>query len=440
MKRIAFVLVCITCFAACNNEVDIENTTVEPRIELLMPDAETVNVYSAASQNECKINEVWVIEFNSTTGALVDSEHINGANIVVNSQNQAAQMLPQLGFRPTNNNKIVCIANTGITPLPNGLTFTNYSTSFPLQSTYYSGGAPLPMHGVMDWTGTGYTCQMIRAVAKVQVQMGTSVSDNTTNFSAENVSFRIYNCAASGFFGANGSAQPNPSSYLTPSFQLLQKKNATESQINAYIHAYPSATSTGFGVSIASNKTFHKDRQSIILTKDNSGLSKPNTHYRLDFYRSGDSTFLNTEANRHYLFTINRVYSEGYNTEAEAIQNPGSNIGYTVRIEDGMSKVTSNGQYAVVTSADTVRVPAAVSNRPISLVRYEDPSGAMNVLVNSVTVSEATPSNSLTLVSPTQITASNVDVVVSTDSSFENGVILCRLGNVEHKLIVKNTN
>lgn len=433
MKRIAFFIVSIFCMTACSNESDTDNVMTEPRIELLMPDAEMVHVYSTASPNECKIDVIWVIEFNGSTGALVNSELINGADIVVNSQNQAAQLLPQLKFKPTTNNKIVCIANVSSGTLPGGITFSNYKTLFPLLTPFCSGGTTLPMHGVMDWTGTSYTCQMVRAMAKIQVQMGTNVSDNTANFSAENVVFGIYNYAKSGFLGADGTAQPAATQNFTDPFWLLQKKNATENQISAYIHAYPSATKTSYGTTIASNKLFNKDRQCVILTKENSSSY---TFYRLDFYRSSDSSFLDIKANHHYLFTINKVYSEGYSSVTEAINNPSSNIEYTVRIEDSMNKVTSNGQYAIATNIDTAYVSASATNRPIAHIRYEDPSGQMQASVNSLLVSEATPAGSLTLVSPTQISASNVDIVVTTNASFQKGVILCKLGNVEHKLIV----
>lgn len=442
MKRIAFFILTIVCFAACNNEVDMEKPQEEQgRIELLMPDAEEVNVYSSASTSECTIDKIWVLEFN-TSGALVNNQLIDGSNIVVNTKNQAAQLLPQLNTVPTVGNTIVCIANSDITatPIPTGVTLANVNEKFPLSSkVYYSGGDNLPMYGRMNWTGTEYTCQMTRSVVKVQVQMGTSVSDVTGNFSAENVTFKIYNCARAGAIenGKYGTAQT--AQYATPAFNLVQKNNATEAQRNAYIHAFQSATKTGLGATIANNKTFHKDRQCIILEKNNTPGA--NTFYRLDFYQAFDSAFLDTERNHHYLFTINKVRSEGYSTANEAFNNSGSNIEYVIQTGSGSSAATSNGQYAIVTTVDTAFIAgsSALTNYFISNVRYVDPTGVLATTVNSIAVASASPSGSLSLVapSPATISAANKEIRITTTAAFTEGVILCKLGNIQHRLVVK---
>ena len=104
MKRITFFILSIICFTACNNELEIEKPqAINPQIELIMPDAEVVSVYSTATVSECKINEIWVLEFDNTN-KLVNRQHINGSQIVVNTQNQAAQLLPQLNFKPDSTN------------------------------------------------------------------------------------------------------------------------------------------------------------------------------------------------------------------------------------------------------------------------------------------------------------------------------------------------
>jgi hypothetical protein len=75
------------------------------------------------------------------------------------------------------------------------------------------------------------------------------------------------------------------------------------------------------------------------------------------------------------------VRSEGYNSQFEAEHHPGSNLEYTITINDNSQSITSNGQMAVVTSVDTVRISGDVTNQAVTKFRYIDPSG---VTINDV--------------------------------------------------------
>ncbi|MDR1098308.1 MAG: hypothetical protein LBL57_09270, partial [Tannerella sp.] len=336
MKRITLFLFGILCFTACNNEIGPEpriDTPETQQLELRIPDAEQVSLYSTATPSECMIDTIWVLVFNGATKRWV--EKIAGKDIVNNGQ--ATQLLPQLSDKLENGNTIICIANVAPNPDTTSVTPANINTCFKTRSnTHYSGGDFLPMYGKIDsWAPSGsYTCLMTRSVAKVQVQMGTAPSDVTGNFNAENVTCQIYNFAQSGYVQRPGSTPAGisgTSGLPTSTFNILQKGGATETNTNAFIYEYQSSiysvTNTNIGI-----KNFNINRQHIILTK---GTTPNDRYYRLDFYNREDSTFLDTERNHHYIFTINKIRSEGYTTLAQAQNNPGSNIEYTVRIEDG---------------------------------------------------------------------------------------------------------
>ena len=454
MKRITFFILSILCFTACNNEgIETEKPqTPEPQIQLIFPDAKEVNVYSTATESECKIADLWVLEFTSG-GALVNNKFITVGDIVKNGQ--AAQLLPQLPFKPANSNRVVCIANSGITNIA-GLNYGNINTIFPLTSNrYYSGGDYLPMYGELIWGSNNYICEMTRAVAKVQVQMGTSVSDVTTNFSAENVTYRIYNVGYSGHIQPNAGVQGTVinAATTTGSFNLIQKIGAAEAQTHAYIYEFPSSTQTGIGPALpggpgttVANSAFAINRQHIILEKDNG--ANQNTFYRLDFYDPNTNptpTFLDTKRNHHYIFTINKVRSEGYTTWQQARDNPGGNIEYVVNVGED-AKATSNGQYAIVSSLDTIKVPAGTGahNGIVGgTVRYQ-PGAAMTTplvtSINTMTVSGAgltvpttpTAANTLDIVAPYD----RVDIVVNVALGFTTGSITFNLGNITHTIPV----
>ena len=451
MKRITLFIFSIFCFMACDNEIapgiDPQEETQE--LKLFMPDAEKINVYSTATVSECMIDKIWVLEFNSAGTSLVHTALIDGSDIVGNGQ--AIQLLPQLPFKLTNGNQIVCIANSDAQTYPHpdsaSITLTNINTYFPLMNNgYYDGGEYLPMYGKFTWATSRYTCEMTRAVAKVQVRMGTSVSDVTESFSAENVDYEV-------FYGARGGYIQPPSGAITGipqittgvnagSYYLLQRNGATEEETNVYFYEYPSSTQTIPGTSI-SDSVFHRDRQHIILKKTNPNIMGDVTYYRLDFYDSATKKYLDTKRNHHYLFTINKVRSEGYANLSQAQSNPGSNIEYTVLVEDGSQSITSNGQYAIVTNVDTVKLTGDITNQTIATYRYIDPTGVLSVTENSVLVESGSvqPGGAtLTITDPittNPITSTNKELKITTTGNLTQGVILFKLGNITHRLYIK---
>ena len=455
MKRITFFILSIFCITSCNNEALIDNPDNSGgRIELRMPDASVVNVYSTATVSECRIDNIWVIEFDAT-GTMVSDHYqlIDDPSLIVRN-GQATQLLPQLDFKPTTGNTIVCIANSDKISgtLPANFSKTDKNTTFPISTKkYYIGGDYLPMYGEMSWTAlTGFACTMTRAVAKIQVQMGTSVSDVTTNFTANSVTYEIYNSGSSGHIQPAtptilGTAE-TASRFTSNNFNLLQSATATESNTNAYLYEYPSSVRTGAGSGIGSNISnadFNVNRQYLLLKKT---VSSVNTYYRLDFYNYKDEVFFDTKRNHHYIFTINHIRSEGYSSVTQAQNNPGSNIEYTVYINDGSKHITSNGQYAIVTNVDSIIIntptSGAYSGITTSLnIRFEDPKGILDPATRGAfytTAEDIYPvSTTISVDSPTSITNANQDVTVSVSASFVTGYIVFHLGNIKHRVFVR---
>ena len=443
MKRIAFFLLIIFSITACNNEIE-NNKPLElsPQIELIMPDAEEVGVYSTATESECKIETLWVFAFRGSSRAW--AEKINVGNIVKNGQ--AAQLLPQLSefHKPAIGDLVVCIANVALANDSDTLSISgpnDINTYFKLTKKYYKGGESLPMYGELSWTGSNYTCVMSRAVSKIQVKMGESVSDVTKNFTAQNVTYKIYNFSEEGYIRPRNTSKPISTGPTTEAFRLMQYGGATEAQTNSYIHAYQSSiytksdTTNSIGISI-----FNSNRQYILLEKNNSPSA--NTFYRLDFYDSKVSQFLDTKRNHHYIFTINKVRSEGYTSLVEAQNNAGSNIEYLITVSDDSKHITSNGQYALVTDVDTVYfIGYNPINRPQAMtIRFEDPKGILYSSTLNVTTANLNPGSSTLTVTPSlPITNGNKPVAISTNNGFISGDIIFKLGNITHKVHVKRT-
>ena len=440
MKRITFFILSILCFTACNNEVEINNPLESsPQIELIMPDAEEVGVYSTATESECKIETLWVFAFRSNSKQW--AEKINVNNIARNGQ--AAQLLPQLSVfhKPVNGDLVVCIANVALSNDNDTTSISSpndINTYFRLNKRYYTGGESLPMYGETLWSSGNYTCVMSRAVSKIQVKMGESVSDVTTNFTAQTVTYKVYNFSEEGYIRPRNTGKPITTS-PTNAFRLMQYGNATEAMTNSYIHAYRSSiytisdTTTSIGIS-----TFNPGRQYILLEKNNSPAA--NTFYRLDFYDGKTPQFLDTKRNHHYIFTINKVRSEGYKSITEAQGNPGSNIEYVVTISDDSKHITSNGQYAIVTNSDTATIGATSGSTPVNtslIIRREDPSG-YSPSAHTVTISNISPpSATFSITAPTSLSGINTIVQGTSSISFVSCDVTFTLGNVNHKVHFK---
>ena len=451
MKRITFFILSIFCFIACNNEVEIEKPEAPvSQIELIFPDIEDVKVYSTATVNECRIETLWVFAFRGGTKQW--AEQINVSNITKNGQ--AAQLLPQLSdvHKPGVGDIIVCIANVAISSTDtSGITSLNSINAHPAlllnKQKYFIGGEALPMYGELTWSVPmgNYSCVMKRAVAKIQVQMGTNVSDMTSKFSADSVTFRIYNFAEQGYLQPRPTTAGRPITTALPTqaFNLMQNRNdASESKTNAYIYEYRSSinsiadTINNIGIS-----TFNANRQYIILEKDNSPSA--NTFYRLDFYNSNSSEFLDTKRNHHYIFTISKVRSEGYTTMQQARDNPGSNIEYIVYVSED-SKATSNGQYAIVSSIDTIKIPASGPfSGVVGNVRYQPGATMTTSIVTSVNnmtttganfgVLSPAAANSLDIIGPSY---DRVNIQINALAAFTTGSITFKLGNITHTIPV----
>jgi hypothetical protein len=432
---------------SCNNEIipniDSDREGDQPQLKLFIPATERVNLYSssAATESECMIDTVWVLVFNNQTKRWV--EKIGRPAIFNNGQ--ATQLLPQLSQKLENGNTVICIANVAPNPDTTNVTPATINTCFQLSKPYYSGGDYLPMYGKIDhWAAaSAYTCRMMRAVAKIQVQMGTNPSDVTGNFNPENVTYQLHKHPINGriepsssFTGISGAVSP------TSTFYILQKAGATEAQTNLFIYEYPFSTGTTGGGTVG-RKDFNADRSHLILTKGSGGTAR---YYRLDFFNPADSTFLDINRNHHYLFTVNKIRSEGYATLNDAQHLPGSNIEYTVQITDNSQSVTSNGQYAIVTSVDTVKITGDMTTATtVATFKYINPTGiSLSGIENSVGVESASirPTGSgatLNITSPLMITDVNQELQITTSGGLTEGVILFRLGNITHRLYVKKS-
>jgi hypothetical protein len=390
---------------------------------------------------------------------------IEGDRIMHNGQ--ATQLLPQLQQKLNPGDTVVCVANVAQNPnLANVLHHDSINSCFPTkpEKMYYRGGESLPMYGEINgWSPAGaYTCRMIRAVAKVQVQLGPSFTSVISDFNAQNVAWSIYYVSPAGFvqpkstlagFPGELTIPPHGNTNGTPYTYLLQRSGATEANTTFYIYEFQSSIHkiTDTIIPIEINK-FNRDRPCLILQKQ-YGI-EAGGHWRLDFYDHAKSEFLDLKRNHHYLFTINKVNSMPYQGGLyNALFRPGSNIEYTIHVDGGMQYITANGQYAIATSVDTVWISGDVEDKAVTTYRViiaKEMTGASWMGVGGgVKVESVYPSNAkLEITAPISVNPQTNEIThpmspvttqtlrITTENLTE-GVLLFSTGNLLHRLHVK---
>jgi hypothetical protein len=236
---------------------------------------------------------------------------------------------------------------------------------------------------------------------------------------------------------------------------LLQKEGATEAQTTFFINEFQVSTYGKNGSNPPDKKIWNASRTWIELRKGTGGNMR---HYRLEFYDHAKGEFLDVVRNHHYLFTINKVRSEGHINITEAQQYPGSNLEYTIYVDDDSQSVTSNGQYAVVTNVDTVKIPGDVTvPQKVATYRYINPAGlyinpdGAKMYTDTIIVEPGSiqpPGATLTVSAPGMnaahdpignpiITTTNRDLEITTGGGLTEAVILIKYTNITHRLPVK---
>ncbi len=391
--------VCLLCLliginGCSDNTEDIVGKVEENHIQLFIPDAEEVVVYSSGTESENRIEDCFVVVFNSG-GSYKEAEKIDVSKIAQNGT--ASPILPQLSFDLALNDKIYVICNTGLTTLPTGISSeSDINTKFKPAKDYYYGGEALPMSGSALWTNTSKIIPVTRAVAKVEVKLGegfniggnVSESDapgkhwNMENFREQDCGFVICN------YGGKSDILPPPAGFsdntlgataiygTTSENQVLRFAQYANSAaaMTLYVSEYPNSTKDYEGNTIAAD-AFNASRCFLLMIDsvpaDGGPLASYSGLWRLDFYDALSKQYIDIQRNHHYTFTINKIrsapYVEATNNETitqimsssalsyEVWQNPGSNIEYSVEVNEGWADHTySNGQYALSISTDTI--------------------------------------------------------------------------------------
>lgn len=367
--------------AGCSDETLLETPAANQVLQLRFPQLEQVVTRVNDSNGRCdaNANERWVDEnsicllFYDNTGkylecwskasGLFSYDETTGISLNRRVHGKCARIVVLCNVSPSK----LSLLTVPFSELKDRLDESSWWGVRGYNDQGIGNGKGLPMCGVVEWGPNGVTgpCHLVLSVAKVQLVIDQKY-ENQPYFS-----WSVYHVPQSGNVayggmenGWNGTPDPLYPSQHLPVYSdydiETDARQATHLKATyTNTHPIPVDTATYYmyvpehqnsvlakGRAVDPN-TFDKDRMCIILKDVREATPR---YYRLDFLTGNgqDETkeFFDLRRNRHYAVKITRFFNKGYATVEEALNNPSSNIEYSI---EGVSEeyTTTNGQYSL---------------------------------------------------------------------------------------------
>lgn len=305
------LLLFILCIAGCTTEDDIVQYKFN-QVTLNLPVDNVLEITSRAVVDEIKVNDILavIIRNNKTECEVVEAFTASVGNV----QLTLAKLNPQSG------EKLYIFCNTGVTAI-NGTNENDLLTKVLYTNSTDNG---LNMYGAAE----------ISDVSNISISLNRSFSKATLTADGMTVnSWKVCNVPSQGYV--------------------------------AGIQGYPLGTVFTTTIAPDDNGTAY-----FIPRTDNSVATSAYTcllveisgkgWFRLDFYNGGNLGVtqkfvpINLASNTHYKFSIQSISEKGYDTEAEALANTGTNIYYDMTVTE--EHALSNGQYVLLSDVDYIHL------------------------------------------------------------------------------------
>lgn len=386
-----------------DNEMGIINPSQKNIIRLSIPDAELVQVRSVANESECKISGIQVFVYNdSHTSSPVYYQEGTTDSSFLFGNGTASPTVTLKEYVPADKERIYVVCNLTNRSSVSGTAdflidetvseeqLRNYASQGLIRgfSNLKDEEQTFPMYGWMEWNenATSNACLLTRCLAKITVDAAADL------FTGKQVYWEWKNLNYSDFVldseyrgiyqGAINDAG------TSGKYDLLSATTPVDGAIGLVTAYYPleykhSVYALG---DVVDEKKFSQDRSMLLLTVQNPDGSNKE-YYRLDFWDKETGKYLDIVRNHAYRFNITKLKSKGYTSAQEAIQNPGSNIEYTITVsEKWAQKFNSNGQYLVYMDRKEIKLLHGTIMDPVIMLKIElQADDAGNVNLDNVT-------------------------------------------------------
>jgi len=381
----------ILLLGGCNDDTEMENINSSQKnvISLSIPDAELVQVRSVANESECKISGIQVFVYNDSHASSPVYYQEGKADLSFLFGNGTASPTVTLReYIPADKERIYVVCNLTNRSSASGAgdflinktaseeQLRNYTSQGMMKgfSALQSEGRTIPMYGWIEWNekATSNVCLLTRCLAKVTVDAEADLfSGKQVYWEWRNLNYSDFTLDSEYKGGIyQGSINESGSSEKHDLLSATTPLDVTKGLVTSYYPLEYEHSVYALGNKI-DKKTFSKNRAMLLLAVQNPDGSNKE-YYRLDFLDKETGEYLDIIRNHSYRFTIAKLKNKGYDTELEAIQNPGSNIEYTVTVSDNWSRgYASNGQYLIKTDRENLKLIENAITDPVTMVKFE---------------------------------------------------------------------
>lgn len=391
---IFFSILGILILSSCvdDNETGTINSSPANVIQLSIPDAELVQVRSVATGKECMISNLQVLIYNDAhTAAPVYYQEGKSTQLsFLFGNGTASPTITLTDYIPQNGDRVYVLCNmtdrTSINETTSEDQLKNYSSQGQMKgfSSSQKEERTIPMYGWIEWNeaATSNVCLLTRCLAKIVVNANLEqlFPDKKVYWEWKNLNFSDFILDSDNQGDIyKGNINENGISEKHDLLSAITPIDESKGLVTSYYPLEYKHSIYALGKEVDKNK-FSVDRAMLLLTVQNMDGSDKE-YYRLDFWDKSTGAYWDILRNHSYNFNISKLKSKGYATTLEAIQNPGSNIEYSVTVSDNWSQgFASNGQYLLKTDRESIELLRGIED-PVVMVKIElqaDDSGNAN--------------------------------------------------------------
>lgn len=319
MILLVFVLTFVSCI---EDDYEADANHNSSLVTLQLPEEAVVEVNTRTILDENKVDDVLVFLFRD--GQAKYQSFASPANV------GGVISFTLTKFSVESGETLYVLCNTGISSIDAAC-----AEDFLSELIFSNEDNKMMMYGTkkIDVTSSSISIQLERMLAKVTL----TCSDTKNSIS----SWKLCNVPTKGFVGKTDE-YPTDATFDN---ELIPN----------------SITSCVYFVPRIDNSTTTSPKTYMLVQLDGRGW------YKLDFYshpgeldETAEVPVIDLQSNTHYVFDIQAVRSDGYDTEAEAAANPGSNVLYHMTAIGTIGN--SNGQYMLQVDREIITLYTGINN------------------------------------------------------------------------------
>lgn len=314
-------------------------------------------------QNEIRHYHIYVYRGNSDDVSPIYFEYRQIGLEMISGNNTTNPCLKfKDGFEPQTGDRVYVFLNSGdlVCEYLRDDVLEKNLKSLKVETHSYA----VPFSGSVTWNeNISNLCVMHRLMAAVRVNISTALAGKTLQgVSACNTS-KYYEL----FGGDTVYTEIGECNYSASWLVPYGSPHSPEEIFPEYRCSNHTAMSGG---KTLSETAFDYQRMGVIISLQDN-VTNEIEYYRLDFYDKQLKRYIDVKRGCRYIFNITEIRSDGYPVKEDAVYMPGSNLEYTVSVDDSWTGVCEyNGQYQINFDKGAIKVLSGITD-PVAMINVD---------------------------------------------------------------------